>query len=81
MFYGKPLHVACASPRGERSRVPESVQSYDEVSSSTDRMELLEEDINTPLDRSRVDATSDEATATERSSKGPWEKYGLNDNS
>ena len=88
MFYGKPLHVAYASPRGERSRVPESVQSYDEVSSSMDRMELLEEHINTPLDRSRVDespmqgvATSDEATATERSSKGPWEKYGLNDNS
>ena len=61
MFYRKPLHVAYASPRGERSRlVPESVgrSSGGPLSlGSTDRMRLLEGHINTPLDRSRVDGS------------------------
>ena len=90
MFYGKPLHVAYASPRGERSRlVPESSQSHGESLSNTDCMKLLEEHLNSPLDRSRVDksprqgvATSSDRTApTEPSSKsspkGSWEKYGF----
>ena len=93
-FYGKPLHVAYASPRSERSRlVPENVvRSHGAPSSTTDRMKLLEEHLNSPLDRIRVDgsplqgvATSDRTTPTEPPSKSPpkgtWEKYGLKENS
>ena len=56
MFYGKPLHIAYASPRGERSRlVLESVgRSSGGPLSSRDCMRLLEDHINPPLDRSRV---------------------------
>lgn len=94
-FYGKPLHVAYASPRGERSRlVPENVgRSYSGPSSGTDRMGLLEEHLNSPLDANRADdslgqgtaAASDGTTRAGPSSKissmGPWERYGFKANS
>ena len=96
MFYGKQIHVAYASPRAERSRlVPESVgRSTGGPLDSTDHMRLLEDHINTPLDRSRVGdsprqgvaATSDGTTRSGPSSevsqrKGPWERYGFKENS
>ena len=92
MFYGKPLHVAYASPRGERSRlVPESVgRSYSGPLSSSDRMELLEEHLSTPLDKSRVDdsprkgvaAASDGRASTGLSSGvSRRERYGFKEKS
>lgn|SRR5258706_4663344 len=95
MFYGKPLHVAYASPRGERSRiVPESVDRSSGGSlGSIDRMRLLEEHLNTPLDRSRMGdsprhgaAAASERTApsgpsSKVSPRGPWERYGFKENS
>jgi hypothetical protein len=94
MFYGKPLHVAYASPRGERSRLVQesAVRSYGGPLNSTDRMKLLEEHLKTPLDRSRVGdsprqgvAAASEGTAlagpsSTGSRKGPWERYGLKEN-
>jgi len=93
-FYGKPLQVAYASPRGERSRlVPESsARSYGGPSGSTDRMRLLEEHLNGPLDSNRVDdsprqgaaAASDGTTparpSSEMSPRGAWERYGFKEN-
>ena len=95
MFYGKPLHVAYASPRADRSRfVPESaVQSHGGSSSSTDRMKLLEGHLNSPLDSNRADESprygvgaSSDGTApavpsSKSSPKNSWEKYGLRENS
>ena len=96
MFYGKQIYVAYASPRGERSRlVPESVgRSSGEPLGSTDRMRLLENHINAPLDRSRVgdsprqgvavasDGTARSGTSSEEPPRrGPWERYGFKENS
>jgi hypothetical protein len=93
MFYGKPLQVAYASPRGERSRlVPESVARPYAPLGGMDRMRLLEEHLDSPLDRSRVDESprQGEASASDRttpvgpsseiSPKRRWERYGFKEN-
>lgn len=95
MFYGKPLHVAYASPRSERSHiVPESVgRSSGRSLGSTDRMKLLEEHLSTPLDRGRMgdsprygvaaasDGSASSGSSSRVSPRGPWERYGFKENS
>jgi hypothetical protein len=94
MFYGKPLHIAYASPRSERSRlVPDNVaRSYSGPPGDTDHMKLLEKHLNGPLDRSRAEdppkqgvaAASDGMAQVNPSSKSSprnsWERYGLKEN-
>jgi len=90
MFYGKPLHIAYASPRGERSRlVPERSYGGGGTPNNMDRMKLLEEHLHRPLHRGHVgdsprqstSAASDGMAPPEPSSKPPsWEKYGLKEN-
>jgi len=96
IFYGKPLHIAYALPRSERSQLaPEGVSrtTYRGQLSDTDRMELLEKHLNSPLDRSRVgdsarqgvvtasDGTDSADRSPKSSAKDPWEKYGRKERS